>query len=75
MVLAPRPARICNVPSSPCSPAYFLDYEDIEEVRVRKKKFLVNGYDLGVTMANDPPRAAEVFAELLEQIRDELRRR
>ncbi len=57
------------------SPAYYLDYEDVEQVRVRKKKFLLNGYDVGVTMAADPPRAAEVFAELLEEIRDELRRR
>ncbi len=55
------------------SPAYYLDYEDIEQVRVRKKKFLLNGYDVSVTMANNPPRAAEVFAELLESIRDELR--
>ncbi len=56
------------------SGAYYLDYEDIEQVRVRKKKFLLNGYDVGVTMAAEPPRAAEVFAELLEEIRDELRR-
>ncbi len=57
------------------SPAYYLDYEDIEQVRVRKKKFLLNGYDVSVTMAANPPRAAEVFAELLEEIRDELRGR
>ncbi len=55
------------------SPAYYLDFEDIEQVRVRKKKFLLNGYDVSVTMANDPPRAAEVFADMLETIRDELR--
>ncbi len=55
------------------SPAYYLDYQDIEQVRVRKKKFLLNGYDVSVTMASNPPRAAEVFAELLEAIRDELR--
>ncbi len=55
------------------SPAYYLDYEDIDQVRVRKKKFLLNGYDVSVTMANNPPRAAEVFAELLEDIRDQLR--
>lgn len=55
------------------SPAYYLDFEDIDQVRVRKKKFLLNGYDVSVTMANNPPRAAEVFAELLEEIRDELR--
>ena len=29
------------------SPAYYLDYEDIEQVRLRKKKFLINGYDVG----------------------------
>ncbi len=57
------------------SPAYYLDYEDIDQVRVRKKKFLLNGNDVSVTMANNPPRAAEVFAELLEEIRDQLRRR
>ncbi len=57
------------------SPAYYLDYEDIEQVRVRKKKFLLNGYDVSVTMAGDPPRAAEIFADLLETIRDELRGR
>ncbi len=57
------------------SPAYYLDYEDIEQVRVRKKKFLLNGYDVSVTMAANPPRAAEFFAELLEEIRDELRGR
>jgi hypothetical protein len=43
--------------------------------RVRKNKFLINGYDVGVTMAANPPRAAEVFAELVEAIRDEIRRR
>lgn len=57
------------------SPAYFLDFEDVDQVRVRKNKFLLNGYDVGVTMAGNPPRAAEAFAELLEAIRDELRRR
>lgn len=55
------------------SPAYYLDYEDIEQVRVRKKKLLLNGYDVGVTMAGNPAQAAEVFADLLEAIRDELR--
>ncbi len=57
------------------SPAYYLDYEDIDQVRVRKKKFLINGNEVSVTMANNPPRAAEVFAELLEELRDQLRRR
>ena len=56
------------------SPAYFLDFEDVSEVRVRKKKFFINGYDVGVTMAANPPRAAEVFADLLEEIRNQLRR-
>lgn len=55
------------------SPAYYLEYEDIDQVRVRKKKLLLNGYDVSVTMASDPPRAAEVFADLLESIRDELK--
>ncbi len=56
------------------SPAYYLDFEDISGVRVRKKKFMLNGYDVGVTMAANPPRAAEVFADLLEEIRNQLRR-
>jgi hypothetical protein len=57
------------------SPAYSLDYEEIRQVRVRANKFAVNGYDIGVTMAQDSPRAAEVFADLLEEIRDQLDRR
>ena len=42
---------------------------------MRKNKLMINGYDVGVTMASDPSRAAEVFAEVVEAIRDELRRR
>ena len=57
------------------TPAYYLDYEDIDQVRVRKKKFLINGNEVSTTMAGDPARAAEVFADLLEEIRDQLRRR
>lgn len=57
------------------SPAYSLDFEDIDQVRVMKKKLTVNGYDVGTTMAADPRRAAEIFADLLEEIRDLLRRR
>ncbi|MEM7352462.1 MAG: hypothetical protein AAF657_16805 [Acidobacteriota bacterium] len=57
------------------SPAYYLDFEDIDQVRVKKKKLTINGYEVGTTMANDPARAAETFADLLEEIRDQLRRR
>ena len=57
------------------SPAYFLDYGDIDQIRVRQNKLLINGYEVSVTMASDPSRAAETFADLLEEIRDQLRRR
>ena len=55
------------------SDAYFLDYEDIQTVRIRKNEFHVNGYEVGTTMSDNPRVAAERLGELIEALRDSAR--
>ncbi len=54
------------------SPPLSAGLEDVR-IQVRKKKFLINGQDVSVTMSANPRWSAQVFGELLEKIRDELR--
>lgn len=55
------------------SDAYFLDYEDIQSVRIRKNQFRVNGYEIGTSMADNSRVAAERLGELIEALRDAFR--
>lgn len=54
---------------------YFLDYEDISQVRAGRSSFTVNGYEVPTSLANNSTLAAERFADMVETISYEMRRR
>lgn len=54
---------------------YYLDYEDIGQVRAGRTSFSVNGYDVPTTLASNSREAAERFADLVERIARDMRRR
>ena len=54
---------------------YFIDYEDISQVRAGRSDFTVNGYSIPTTLAGNSSLAAERFADLVESISYEMRRR
>ncbi len=57
------------------SDPYFIDYEDISQVRVGRSGFTINGYDVPTTLASNSSLAAERFGDMLESISREMRRR
>ena len=57
------------------SDPYFIDYEDISQVRVGRSGFTVNGYDVPTTLAANSSLAAERFGDMVESIAREMRRR
>lgn len=54
---------------------YYLDYEDIQRVRVDQTSFTVNDYPIPTTLAANPAAAARCFADVLEEIRYRLQGR
>ena len=54
---------------------YYIDYEDIQQVRAGRTSFSVNGYDVPTTLASNSTEAAERFADLIERIARDMRRR
>ncbi len=54
---------------------YYLDYEDIQRVRVDQTSFTVNDYPVPTALAADPAAAARRFADILEEIRYRLQGR
>ncbi|MEM9557832.1 MAG: hypothetical protein AAGC60_26480 [Acidobacteriota bacterium] len=53
--------------------ALYLDFADIQGAVARKNKFLLNGYEIGTTMSEDSRYAAEVYADLMMDLRDAFR--
>lgn len=48
---------------------YYLDYRDIQSAIARKNKFLLNGYDVPTTLSSDSRYAAQVYADLMMELR------
>ena len=57
------------------SDPYFIDYEDISQVRVGRSGFTINGYDVPTTLASSSSLAAERFGDMIESISREMQRR
>ena len=54
---------------------YFIDYEDISQVRAGRRSFTVNGYEVPTSLANNSTLAAERFADMVERIARDMRNR
>ncbi len=55
------------------SDPYYIDFGDIRSAIPYNNKLVLNGYDVGTTMSSNSSYAAEVFADLMLDLRDEAR--
>ncbi len=51
----------------------YLEFRDIQSAIARKNKFLLNGYEVGTTMSSNSRHAAEVYADLMLELRSAFR--
>lgn len=55
------------------SDPYYVDFDDIRSAIPYNNKLVLNGYDVGTTMSSNSSYAAEVYADLMLDLRDAAR--